>query len=174
MNGHIDARHVAALIPWVDGIEVINGSRLFEQNRTAMLLARRHAKVLVAGSDSHTLRGIGHTWIDAPQATTRAEFMADLHAGRVRTGGRHGNLFTMSSDVLRMTAGIYLQHGRAFFAKPRGAREQLFALWLLVGWSLVPVSVLLAALHFLLEARFNRSLLRDMAHQPGLGLAEWA
>ena len=35
INGEITAPHIAALMPWVDGIEIINGSRLPSQNHTA-------------------------------------------------------------------------------------------------------------------------------------------
>ena len=53
-------------MPWVDGIEIINGSRLPSQNQTAACLADACRKVGVAGSDSHTRRGIGRTWVGAP------------------------------------------------------------------------------------------------------------
>src|SRR5688572_9174461 len=95
INGRITARHIAALMPWVDGIEVINGSRLPSQNRTAACLADACSKVPVAGSDSHTRRGIGQTWVEAPGVRTREEFLNALHAGRVTVGGRQGNYFTM-------------------------------------------------------------------------------
>jgi predicted metal-dependent phosphoesterase TrpH len=59
INGSITAAHIAALLPWIDGVEIRNGSRLSSQNRTAAALAEAHAKVGIAGSDSHTGRGIG-------------------------------------------------------------------------------------------------------------------
>ena len=82
INGSISAAHIAAVLPWVDGLEVRNGSRLASQNRTAAALSAAHRKVGVAGSDSHTGRGIGRTWIEAPAATTRAEFMRRAQVGR--------------------------------------------------------------------------------------------
>src|SRR5262245_41281332 len=75
VNGGITAAHLTALVPWIDGLEVINGSRLPLQNRTAAGMAQANGKVGVAGSDSHTMRGVGRTWIDAPHATTREEFL---------------------------------------------------------------------------------------------------
>ena len=54
INGPITAPHVAALLPWVNALEVINGSRLPVQNRTAACLAEAAGKTGVAGSDSHT------------------------------------------------------------------------------------------------------------------------
>ena len=70
INGSITAPHIAALLPWIDGVEVRNGSRLTSQNRTASALAAAHGKVGIGGSDSHTGRGIGRTWIEAPGAKT--------------------------------------------------------------------------------------------------------
>ena len=61
--GRLTAAHIAALIPWVDGLEILNGSRLPSQNRTAAALAEAYRKVGVAGSDSHTFRGIGKTYM---------------------------------------------------------------------------------------------------------------
>ena len=106
INGEITARHIASLMPWVDGIEIRNGSRLAEQNHTAECLADACRTIGVAGSDSHTRRGIGRTWVEAPAARNREEFLTELHAGRVRVGGRHGNFFTMASDLLRLAGGL--------------------------------------------------------------------
>jgi hypothetical protein len=45
---------------------------------------------------------------------------------------------------------------------------------LVVGAPLIGVPLVLSALHFLLEARFNRSLLRDMSKHPELRVPELA
>lgn len=174
VNGRITGAHVAALIPWVNGLEVINGSRLNLQNRTAAQLAAAHGKVGIAGSDCHTMRAVGHTWVEAPHATTREEFLDELHAGRVRVGGRQGNVLTMSSDVIRMTTSLYAEHGRAFVDRPWRWRRQLMVACLALGVPLVTVPLVLASLHFMLEARFNRSLLKDMARFPMLRVPELA
>jgi predicted metal-dependent phosphoesterase TrpH len=174
VNGRITGAHVTALIPWVDGLEVINGSRLALQNRTAAQLAAMHGKVGIAGSDCHTMRAIGQTWVEAPHATNRAEFLDELHAGRVRAGGRQGSVFTMSSDVIRMTTSLYAEHGRALVERPWRWRRQLMAACLVLGVPLVSVPLVMASLHFVLEARFNRSLLKDMARFPMLRVPELA
>jgi hypothetical protein len=174
VNGRVTAAHLAAIIPWVDGLEVINGSRLPVQNRTAARIAEANGKIGIAGSDSHTRRGIGRTWIEAPYATTREEFMTELHAGRVTAGGRHGSVFTMASDVLRMTGNIYAEHGRALWERPLRWRRQLMGVCLVLGSPLVTVPLVLSALHFVLEARFNRSLLHDITQEPALRMPELA
>lgn len=166
VNGRIRGSHLAALLPWVDGMEIINGSRLDRQNQTAVKVAAANGKIGVAGSDSHTIRGIGHTWLEAPHATTREEFLIELHAGRVRAGGQHGSVFTLASDVLRMTSGIYEEHGRAFLDKPWRWRRQLMVACLAAGAPLVAIPLIVSALHFVLEARFNRYLLTDIVRHP--------
>ncbi len=174
VNGEIRGKHIAALMPWIDGLEVINGSRLNRQNRTAGRLAATHAKVPVAGSDAHTQRGIGQTWVDAPFATTREEFLRELHAGRVQVGGRQGHVLTMTSDIVRMTTSMYREHGRALRDSPLRWRRHLMVWCLAVGAPVIVVPIALAAVHFMMEARFNRKLLHDLTSRPELRMPEWA
>ncbi|NDB19192.1 MAG: glycosyltransferase, partial [Actinobacteria bacterium] len=70
INGPLTAAHLSSVLPWVDGLEVINGTRQPSQNRTAMCLAAAAGKHTLGGSDSHTGRGIGLTWTEVPGATT--------------------------------------------------------------------------------------------------------
>jgi predicted metal-dependent phosphoesterase TrpH len=174
INGAITASHIAALVPWVDGIEVINGSRLPVQNRTAACLADACRKVSVAGSDSHTRRGIGRTWVEAPHATTREEFLAELHAGRVRAGGRQGSYFTMASDMLRLAAGFYADRLALLARAPLDWRKHAFVLGGLLGLPLVALPLAAAVAHFVLEDRFNRSLLFDLVARPATRVPEVA
>jgi predicted metal-dependent phosphoesterase TrpH len=107
--GRLTASHLAALIPWVDALEVLNGSRLPTQNRTASALAEAYWKIGVAGSDSHTFRGLGKTYMVAEDVWTKAQFMDALRAGRIRVEGRQGHCFTLASDILRVTCCFYRQ-----------------------------------------------------------------
>jgi predicted metal-dependent phosphoesterase TrpH len=174
VNGQITAAHIAALLPWIDALEIGNGSRLRLQNRTAQRIAEANGKIGVAGSDSHTGRGIGRTWIEAPHAQNREEFMRELHAGRVRTGGIHGNVLTMTSDVIRVTSSIYRDYGRAVLDRPSLWRRHAAFVALAAAAPLVVVPLVLASLHFILEARFNRGLIQDIGRDPGLRVPEWA
>src|SRR5262249_18604393 len=74
VTGPITAKHILALMPWVDGIETLNGALLPSQNRTAAALAEAYGKSPIGGSDSHTLSRIGRTYLEA-EATDRASFM---------------------------------------------------------------------------------------------------
>jgi predicted metal-dependent phosphoesterase TrpH len=174
INGRITAPHIAALMPWVDGIEVINGSRLPSQNRTAACIADACGKVGVAGSDSHTRRGIGRTWVEAPAARNRDEFMAALHAGRVVTGGRQGHYFTMASDMLRLAAGFYEDRLRLAARKPLDWRRHAFVCCGVLGLPLVCLPLAAALAHFILEERFNQKLLFDLVARPAVRLPEVA
>jgi predicted metal-dependent phosphoesterase TrpH len=172
INGEITAPHIASLMPWIDGIEIRNGSRLPEQNQTAECLADAGRKIGVAGSDSHTRRGIGRTWVEAAAATSREEFLAELHAGRVRVGGRHGNFFTMASDMLRLASGFYVDRITRLAQSPLDWRRHAFVLAGILGMPLVAVPLAGALGHFILEERFNRALLFDLVKRPAIRLPE--
>jgi predicted metal-dependent phosphoesterase TrpH len=174
INGRITAAHIAALMPWVDGIEIINGSRLTTQNRTAACLADACGKIGVAGSDSHTRRGIGRTWVEAPRATSREEFLTELRAGRVQVGGREGNYFTMASDMLRLAAGFYADRLGTLVRTPLNWRSHAFVFGGVLGLPLVAIPLAGALVHFLMEERFNRALLFDLVKRPAMRLPKAA
>ncbi len=169
INGHVTAAHIAALMPWVNGIEVRNGSRLPVQNRTAAALAEACRKVRVAGSDSHTHRGIGRTYIDAPHATTREEFLTELHAGRVQVHGREGNYLTMASDIMRVASNFYRESTTDLVSKPLDYRRHVVFATGLAALPLMTLPLVVAAAHFMLEARFNKALLVDLVARPAAG-----
>jgi len=166
INGDVTADHIARIMPWINGIEVRNGSRLPVQNRTAMALAEACRKVTVAGSDSHSRRGIGRTYIEAPHATTREEFLTELHAGRVKVRGREGNYLTMASDIVRIATGFYQERLGDVARTPFNWRTHAIAAGAVAGLPLLAIPLVLAAAHFMLEDRFNRSLLFDLVARP--------
>jgi predicted metal-dependent phosphoesterase TrpH len=166
VNGHVRAAHVAALVPWIDAIEVRNGSRLSVQNRTAAALAGATGLTPVAGSDAHTMRGVGQTWVEAPQASCRTTFMRELRAGRAIAGGRHGHYFTMASDILRFAASFAAEQGAELRRRPLAWRRHAWMLGTLIGLPLVLVPLAAAVGHFVLEARFNQALLLDLVARP--------
>jgi predicted metal-dependent phosphoesterase TrpH len=166
INGDVTAAHIAGIMPWINGIEVRNGSRLPVQNRTAMALAAACRKVTVAGSDSHTRRGIGRTYVDAPHARNREEFLTELHAGRVHVHGGEGHYFTMASDIVRIAACFYRERLLDVVKRPLDWRTHAVALGAIAGIPLVMLPLVLAAGHFMLEDRFNKSLLFDLVARP--------
>jgi predicted metal-dependent phosphoesterase TrpH len=174
INGDITATHIAALLPWINGLEVRNGSRLPSQNRTAAALATAHDKVCIAGSDSHTGRAIGRTWIEASVATNREDFLAALRTGDVTIGGSQGHYFTMASDICRIVAGFYADRTRRVIASPGDWRRHAMLVGGLLALPLVLVPLVIAAGHFVLEQRFNRDLLVDLVARPAVRVPEAA
>lgn len=166
INGPLTAAHVAALLPWVDALEIRNGSRLEVQNRTAECLALATGKAMLGGSDSHTERGIGLTWTEVPGATTVDEFFAGLRSGLGRVGGQHGGPGTMSSDILRFAANLYVEQARDAVRTPMSVVTPALAAASLVAVPLVGLALAGGLLHFVHEQRFNRDLLFDLLSRP--------
>ena len=171
VNGPITAPHVAALLPWVDALEVNNGSRLAVQNRTARCLAEAAGKTALGGSDAHTRRGIGLTWTEVPGARTRDEFMAGLWAGRAVVAGRQGSYFTMAEDMVRFAGGFYQERCANLVRQPLRWQAHAFVWGGLLGLPLVALPLAGAYLHFLAEERFNRDLLFDLVARPAQTMA---
>lgn len=172
VNGRLTPTHIAAILPYVDAFEVINGSRLHRQNRTALALAESSDKSLVGGSDSHTGRGIGRTWTVVDGATSRETFMAGLRAGRARAEGREGSYFTMASDMLRFAGRFYEERCVNAWHNPLEWRRHAYLLASTIGLPLVTLPLVGAMAHFIEEARFNQSLLVDLVAKPAIVLAE--
>ena len=166
INGPITGTHVAALMPWVDALEVRNGSRLPIQNRTASGLARAHGKAELGGSDAHTAYAIGRTWTEAPAATSRAGFFRELRAGRVMAGGEHGGWCRMAHDILRAAAGFYTDRFRLLIDQPLDWRRHAFAWVGLAAMPVVAIPLVLSVVHFMQEERFNQKLLFDLVAHP--------
>lgn len=166
INGPLTSAHVAALLPWIDGLEVRNGSRLAVQNRTAECLALAAGKAMLGGSDAHTERGIGYTWTEVPGATTAQQFFAGLRAGTGLVGGRHGHHGTMSSDIVRFAASLMAEQTSEAVRSPLTWRTPGVICGGAFGLPLVAVALAAGVLHFVHEQRFNRDLLFDLVARP--------
>jgi predicted metal-dependent phosphoesterase TrpH len=168
VNGRLTPVHIASLLPWVDAFEVINGSRLRGQNRTAAALAESCHKGHVGGSDSHTGRGIGRSYTVVDGADSREAFMRGLREGRGRAEGTHGGYFTMASDMLRFAARFYEERIGKAIRQPFEWDHHAFVVGGLIGMPLILLPLAGALLHFIDEARFNRALLFDLVARPAI------
>ena len=171
VNGPITAAHVAALLPWVERARVHQRIAAAGTDRTARCLAEAAGKTAIAGSDSHTRRGIGLTWTDVPGARTREEFICGLWEGRTRVGGRHGSYATMASDVFRFTGNFYLDYGGQVCRHPLRARAHVCFFGGVLGLPLVAVALAGAVCTFVMEERFNENLLFDLVARPAQTVA---
>jgi predicted metal-dependent phosphoesterase TrpH len=171
INGPLTGAHVAAILPWVDALEVINGTRLPQQNRTALCVAQAAGKHMIAGSDSHTGRGIGRTWTEVPGARTREEFLSGLRSGRAIPAGQHGGRKTMISDFTRFAGNFWLEAVANTVSKPGHWRGYAQTFGGILGLPVVPLVMAGALMHFVHEQRFNRDLLYELVARPERTLA---
>src|SRR5258707_2212244 len=70
---------------YVPAFETRNGQMWPEANASAARLAARLGKIAIAGSDSHTIAGVGQTYTEVPGARTAEEVFAGLRAGQGRS-----------------------------------------------------------------------------------------
>jgi predicted metal-dependent phosphoesterase TrpH len=124
---------------YVPAFEVRNGQMWPEANASAERLAKRLGKIGVAGSDAHTIAGVGLTYTEVPGVRTVDEFLAGLRAGRGIVHGVHGSYAKLTRDVYRIAASFF---GEKPWALP-----------------ILPITVLVPAItagHWLNEMRFCR------------------
>jgi predicted metal-dependent phosphoesterase TrpH len=129
-----DFRWFASYVP---SFETRNGQMWPPANKGAAKLAARMGKVAIAGSDSHTIAGVGLTYTDVPGVRTVDEFFSGLRAGRGRVQGAHGSYGKLTADVYSIIKAL-------FYDKP----------WTL---AMSPLAVLVPAFtlgHWLNEIRF--------------------
>jgi|HubBroStandDraft_4_1064222.scaffolds.fasta_scaffold77728_2 predicted metal-dependent phosphoesterase TrpH len=92
---------------YVPAFETRNGQMWPQANASAARLAQRLGKVAIAGSDSHTMSGVGRTFTEVRDAQTIEEFFAGLRAGRGMVHGRHGSFARLTADVFRIAACVF-------------------------------------------------------------------
>jgi predicted metal-dependent phosphoesterase TrpH len=139
LTGRRDEDDFSWLASYVPAFEVRNGQMWPEANASAERLAKRLGKIGVAGSDAHTIAGVGLTYTEVPGVRTVDEFLAGLRAGRGIVQGVHGSYAKLTADVYRIA--------RSFFG------EKPWAL------PILPIAVLVPAVtagHWLNEMRFCR------------------
>jgi predicted metal-dependent phosphoesterase TrpH len=90
-------------------MEVRNGSIIRASNRAAASLAAETRKAPLAGSDSHTLSGLGRTYTNVPGARNKQEFMEGLRKGYGQIHGPDGNWWTLTQTVLTISNAMTKQ-----------------------------------------------------------------
>jgi len=80
-------------------METRNGAIRRPNNAAAALLARWWNKSPVAGSDAHTLSGLGRTYTEVRGVQTRAGFLEGLRRGRSRACGVDGGYVALTRAV---------------------------------------------------------------------------
>jgi predicted metal-dependent phosphoesterase TrpH len=98
-----DFRWFASYVP---AFEARNGQMWPQANAGAERLAKRLGKVGIAGSDSHTIAGVGRTYTEVAGARTAEEFLAGLRAGHGVICGTHGSYAKLTADVYRIIVAM--------------------------------------------------------------------
>jgi len=147
LTGHREAEDFHWFASYVPAFETRNGQMRAEANESAARLASREGKIAIAGSDSHTIAGVGQTYTEVPGARTVDEFFAGLRTGRGRIHGVHGSCGKLTADVFSIVRSL-------FWDKP----------WTL---AMSPFAVLVPAFtvrHWLNEIRFCRKWTAALEH----------
>jgi predicted metal-dependent phosphoesterase TrpH len=87
-------------------VEVLNGQMLPVANSHAETFAARHRKIALAGSDSHTIAGLGRTYTQVQGARDRREFVDGLKRGRTMAFGESGSYRKLLRAVLEISCGM--------------------------------------------------------------------
>ena len=141
---------------YVPAFETRNGQMWPEANESAAGLAARLGKIAIAGSDSHTIAGVGHTFTEVPGARTVDEFFAGLRAGRGRIHGVHGSYGKLTADVFSIVRSL-------FWDKP----------WTLAMSPLAVLVPVFTAGHWMNEIRFCRKWSAAMESGKKRGRMLW-
>src|SRR5215813_1857829 len=137
LTGRREAEDFEWFASYAPALETRNGQMWSRANYEAERLAVSYGKIGIAGSDSHTLAGVGLTYTEVYGARTVEEFFSGLRARRGRIRGDHGNFGKILGDVFRVTGAML--------------RENPWAI------SLLPLAILLPGIvagHWMNEIRF--------------------
>jgi predicted metal-dependent phosphoesterase TrpH len=102
LTGRREAEDFDWFASYVPAYETRNGQMWPEANASATRLAERLGKIAIAGSDSHTMAGVGRTFTEVRNARTVDEYFAGLRAGRGVVHGQHGSFSRLTTDVFRI------------------------------------------------------------------------
>jgi predicted metal-dependent phosphoesterase TrpH len=93
-------------------VETRNGAMLAQANRQAAEFAQATRKVVVAGSDSHTLAGLANTYTVVPGARNASEYLEGLRLGHASVKGESGSYAKLTRVV--WTIGLSMVDERAW------------------------------------------------------------
>jgi predicted metal-dependent phosphoesterase TrpH len=148
LTGRRDEEDFSWFASYVPAFEVRNGQMWPEANASAERLARRLGKIGVAGSDAHTIAGVGRTFTEVPGVRTVDEFLGGLRTGRGTIHGVHGSWLKLTVDVCRIAMSFF--------------HEKPWALPILPLTGLVPA---ITAAHWMHEIHFCRKWSAALEHE---------
>ncbi|HXM93920.1 MAG TPA: PHP-associated domain-containing protein [Candidatus Dormibacteraeota bacterium] len=129
-----DFSFFAARLP---AFEIRNGQMRSGANLRAERAMQKLSKTGTAGSDSHTMAGLGRTYSEVPNAATIDEFLRGLRAGGSQIHGAHGSYLKITMDVYRIAWSVLSENP-----------------WVLPAFPLAMVIPIFTAFHWLNEMQF--------------------
>lgn len=87
-------------------VETRNGQLLEKCNRSAADYAARWGKAIVAGSDAHTLDGVGKTYTEVPMASNAGEFLDGLRRSSGHAMGESGSFLKLTRAIAGVACGM--------------------------------------------------------------------
>jgi predicted metal-dependent phosphoesterase TrpH len=146
LTGRREAEDFNWFASYVPAFETRNGQMWPEANASSARLAARMGKIAIAGSDAHTMAGVGKTFTEVRGARTVEEFFSGLRAGQGLVHGEHGTLRRLTADVFRVATCVFQE------------RPAMLAL--------LPLTLLIPAItasHWLNEIRFCKKWAATLA-----------
>ncbi len=99
-------------------VETMNGQMLALANQYAAAFARRTRKIVVGGSDAHTMGSLGRTFTEVPGARDAREFLAGLKLGRCTATGESGSYWKLTRAICEIGCDLIREHRGALLLAP--------------------------------------------------------
>lgn len=100
-NKPLSSSLIKEWMDYIDTVEILNGALTVPENRLTNIIVELYGKHTVAGSDAHTLAGVGNTFTVSEKAKTKEEFLEALKRGEVYTKGQ------LDCDTMWLTKEAY-------------------------------------------------------------------
>ena len=100
------------------GIEALNGQIPARCNQQATKLAARLGKVVVGGSDAHTLASLGQTYTKVSGAHDKNEFLRGLRRGQATVEGPSGSYWKLTTAACTLASEMMLENPWTLFLSP--------------------------------------------------------
>jgi predicted metal-dependent phosphoesterase TrpH len=100
LTGARRAEDFALFVKEFPAFETRNGQMAARSNDPAKMLALRHGKIGLGGSDAHTLAAAGKTYTEVRASRTKEEFFEALKRRQCKAGGEHGGWLKLTSAAM--------------------------------------------------------------------------
>jgi predicted metal-dependent phosphoesterase TrpH len=128
LTGSRTRAEVEEFVESFPAVETRNGQILPEANRYAEEMALLAGKVVVGGSDAHTLECLGRTYTEVPSARTPSEFLEGLKRGHGSVRGESGDYWKLTRAIADIGCALLREHPWTLVLSPLMAAIPLVTL----------------------------------------------